>query len=75
MAGSASTAGVERGFYNFDHQHQDLVLAFDYNFYGNRIVSASADLTLKVFHRRDDTWTLLDSWRAHDAEIVGVGNL
>ncbi|KAK8207490.1 WD40-repeat-containing domain protein [Phyllosticta capitalensis] len=56
----------------FDHGHQDLVLAVDFNFFGTRMVTASSDHRVKVWDRRDDAWTLVDSWRAHDAEVVDV---
>jgi len=49
------------------------VLAADYNFYGTRLVTASSDHRLKVWDKkRDTTWELVDSWRAHDAEITDV---
>lgn len=63
---------TDRGFQTFAHGHQDLVLAVDYNYYGTRMVTASSDHRLKVWDRKDDNWTIVDSWRAHDAEIVDV---
>jgi nucleoporin SEH1 len=66
---------VERSghsYTTFDHGHSDLVLAVDFNFYGDRMVTASSDHRLKVWDKRDDNWVLLDSWRAHDAEVVDV---
>jgi nucleoporin SEH1 len=65
----------ERGFSTFDHEHADLVLAVDFNFYGTRMVTASSDHRLKVWDKKDDGWSLIDSWRAHDAEIVDVSQL
>ncbi|KAF2455057.1 nuclear pore protein [Lineolata rhizophorae] len=70
-------ADPERGFQTFSHGHQDLVLAVDFNFYGTRMVTASSDQRLKVWDRNTkkgatEQWTLVDSWRAHDAEIVDV---
>lgn len=65
---------AERGFQTFSHGHQDLVLAVDFNFYGTRMVTASSDHRLKVWDRKDDTWSLVDTWRAHDAEIVDVSH-
>ena len=56
----------------FEHGHQDLVLAVDYNFYGTRMVTASSDHHLKVWDRKDQSWILTDSWNAHEAEVVGV---
>lgn len=45
------------------------------------MVTASADHKLKVFDRKDDNWTLIDTWSAHSAEItdvslqVGINNI
>ncbi|KAL1641314.1 hypothetical protein SLS58_006216 [Diplodia intermedia] len=63
---------ANQGFQTFDHGHQDLVLAVDFNFFGNRMVTASSDHRLKVWDRKDENWSLVDSWRAHDGEIVEV---
>lgn len=63
---------MDTEFRRFDHGHQDLVLAVDYNFYGTRMVTASSDHRLKVWDRKDDSWTLTDVWRAHDAEVTDV---
>jgi nucleoporin SEH1 len=62
----------ERNFQTFSHGHQDLVLAVDFNYFGTRMVTASSDHRLKVWDKKDDAWTLIESWRAHDAEIVDV---
>ncbi|ORX92357.1 WD40-repeat-containing domain protein [Clohesyomyces aquaticus] len=62
----------ERNFQTFTHGHQDLVLAVDFNYFGTRMVTASSDHRLKVWDRKDDSWTLVESWKAHDAEIVDV---
>jgi nucleoporin SEH1 len=59
-------------FSNFEHGHHDLVLAVDFNFYGNRMVTASSDHRLKVWDKKDEIWVPIDSWRAHDAEVVDV---
>ena len=63
---------TDRGFTTFDHGHNDLVLAVDFNFYGTRMVTASSDHRLKVWDKKDDTWALIDTWRGHDAEVVDV---
>ncbi|GAB7351933.1 hypothetical protein MBLNU459_g2471t1 [Dothideomycetes sp. NU459] len=63
---------TETSFHRFSHGHQDLVLAVDYNFYGNRMVIASSDHRLKVWDRKDDGWTVTDTWKAHDAEVTDV---
>ncbi|KAF1834053.1 WD40 repeat-like protein [Decorospora gaudefroyi] len=54
----------------FPHGHEDVVLAVDFNYFGNRMVTASSDHRLKVWDKKDDAWALVESWRAHDAEIV-----
>jgi nucleoporin SEH1 len=60
-------------FTTFDHGHNDLVLAVDFNFYGNRMVTAGSDHKLKVWDKKEDgQWALVDTWRAHDAEVVDV---
>lgn len=59
-------------FSTFQHGHQDLVLAVDFNLYGDRMVTASSDHRLKVWDKKDENWILTDTWRAHDAEIVDV---
>ena len=63
---------VDELFQTFNHGHHDLVLAADYNFYGNRLVTAAADHRLKVWDKTGDDWKLIDSWKAHDAEITDV---
>lgn len=60
----------ERTFQSLPHGHHDLVLAADYNFYGTRLVTASSDHRLKVWDKKRELWELVDSWRAHDAEIT-----
>ncbi|KAL1992115.1 hypothetical protein VTN49DRAFT_4147 [Thermomyces lanuginosus] len=57
------------GFTDFDAGHRDLVTVTKFNFYGNRIVTASSDHRLKVWDLKDGEWQLLDTWRAHDAEV------
>ncbi|KAM5456659.1 hypothetical protein MaudCBS49596_000900 [Microsporum audouinii] len=56
-------------FTEFDAGHRDLVTVTKFNFYGNRILTASADHRIKVWDQKDDGWELVDTWRAHDAEI------
>ncbi|KAJ5569639.1 uncharacterized protein N7459_009069 [Penicillium hispanicum] len=57
------------GFADFDAGHRDLVSVTKFNFYGNRIVTASSDHRMKVWDLKDGQWQLTDTWRAHDAEI------
>jgi hypothetical protein len=66
---------AERGFQSFSHRHQDLVLAVDFNYFGTRMVTAGSDHRLKVWDKKDDSWNLVESWKAHDAEIVDVSAL
>lgn len=60
------------GFADFDAGHRDLVTVTKFNFYGNRIVTASSDHRMKVWDQKDGEWQLIDTWRAHDAEIRDV---
>ncbi|KAL4797048.1 WD40-repeat-containing domain protein [Aspergillus venezuelensis] len=60
---------MSAGFSDFDAGHRDLVTVTKFNFYGNRIVTASSDHRMKVWDQKDDEWQLTDTWRAHDAEI------
>jgi len=62
---------------SFRTDHADLLLACAPNRSGTRLATASSDHRLKVFSlpapsTADGTWTLTDSWRAHDAEITDV---
>lgn len=59
----------------FEFGHNDLVLAIAYNTYGNRIATSSSDHRIKVFDKQDDNWTLIDTWKGHDAEILDVRHL
>lgn len=65
---------TSQGFQRLSHGHQDLILALDYNLYGNRMVTASSDHRLRVWDRDDKTglWAVIDAWTAHDAEITEV---
>jgi nucleoporin SEH1 len=64
----------ERNFTTFSHGHQDLVLAIDFNYFGTRMVTASSDHRLKVWDKKDDSWSLVESWKAHDAEVTDVSD-
>lgn len=59
-------------FTEFEAGHRDLVTVTKFNFYGNRILTASADHRVKVWDQKDSGWELVDTWRAHDAEIRDV---
>lgn len=63
---------TENVFHRFNHGHQDLVLAIDYNLYGTRMVTASSDHRLQVWDRKDDGWSVTDAWTAHAAEVSDV---
>lgn len=64
-----------QSFQTFSHGHQDLVLAVDFNYFGTRMVTASSDHRAKVWDKKDDSWTLIESWKAHNAEIIDVSHL
>lgn len=60
-------------FGTFNHGHHDIVQAIHYNFYGNRMLTASSDHHLKVWNKKGEKdWELVDTWRGHDAEIMDV---
>ncbi|KAF2423817.1 WD40 repeat-like protein [Tothia fuscella] len=59
-------------FGTVDNSHNDIVLAVDFDYYGDRMVTASSDHKLRVWDRKGDDWALLDTWKAHEAEIVDV---
>jgi nucleoporin SEH1 len=65
----------ERNFTTFSHGHQDLVLAVDFNYFGTRMVTASSDHRLKVWDKKDESWSLIESWKAHDAEVTDVSHV
>ncbi|KAH3686452.1 hypothetical protein WICPIJ_002571, partial [Wickerhamomyces pijperi] len=54
--------------------HEDLVLDVKYDYYGRQLATCSADQHVKVFDLDPETssWTLNDSWKAHNSTIVKV---
>ncbi|KAI5284359.1 epoxide hydrolase, soluble (sEH), partial [Ascosphaera atra] len=58
-------------FADLQSGHQDAVTVTRFNFYGNRILTASSDHRVKVWDQdpRTEEWILIDTWRAHDAEV------
>lgn len=60
------------GFADLDSGHRELVTVTKFNFYGNRLVTASSDHRMKVWDQKDGQWNLTDTWRAHDAEVRDV---
>lgn len=70
--GAVERPEITAGFTDFDAGHRDLVTVTRFNFYGNRIVTASSDHRMKVWDLKDGQWQLIDTWRAHDAEIRDV---
>ncbi|KAI1932250.1 hypothetical protein LOZ58_003343 [Ophidiomyces ophidiicola] len=58
------------GFTEFELGHRDQVNAIKFNYYGNRILTASSDHRIKVWDQTDSGWEVVDTWRAHDAEII-----
>lgn len=63
---------MSSGFAAFNAGHRDLVVVTKFNFYGDRIVTASTDHRMKVWDQKEGSWQLTDTWRAHDAEIRDV---
>lgn len=61
-------------FHRFSPGHTDLILSLSYNFYGTRLATASADHRVKVWDRSDSagTWSISDTWTAHDAEVTDI---
>ncbi|KAK5014242.1 hypothetical protein LTR60_003456, partial [Cryomyces antarcticus] len=73
MANEAGFQSSAPAFSAFKHGHSDLVLSVDYNLYGKRMVTGSSDHCIKVWEMKGDgTWSVLDAWKAHDAEVVDV---
>lgn len=70
----AYTKMASNNFTTFSHGHQDLVLAVDFNYFGTRMLTASSDHRLKVWDKKDEAWSLVESWKAHDAEITDVSS-
>lgn len=64
------------GFQSFENAAADAVLAISYNSSGKRLATASADHKVRIYDNGDQTTdtqvTLIDQWRAHDAEIFDV---
>ena len=65
--------------------HQDIVHDIAFDFHGLRLATCSSDQTLKVWQRKAATendqsddhgssvdWSLMQSWKAHDASILKV---
>ncbi|KAJ9123086.1 hypothetical protein QFC22_001276 [Naganishia vaughanmartiniae] len=52
--------------------HADLVTDVAYDYYGERLATASADQKIKVWKKDPvkGTWDLEDEWKAHDAPIL-----
>ncbi|KAH9824489.1 Non-repetitive/WGA-negative nucleoporin C-terminal [Teratosphaeria destructans] len=65
---------AQTGFHRLSHGHRDLVLASSYNFYGDRLATASSDHRVRVWDRDDKTnqWIVVDTWTAHDAEVTDI---
>ena len=73
--GAVQRPEMASGFTDFDAGHRDLVAVTKYNYYGNRLVTASLDHRMKVWDLKDGQWQLVDTWRAHDAEIRDVSDM
>lgn len=59
-------------FETFTSGNEDIVTTVNFNYYGTRQVLGSSDKTIKVFDEKNEVWTLVDSWRAHDATVSDV---
>lgn len=70
--GAVERPEMTGGFADFDAGHRDLVAVSKFNYYGNRLLTASLDHRMKVWDLKDGQWQLVDTWRAHDAEIRDV---
>lgn len=62
-----------QGFVDFDHGKIEDVLCADYNKYGDKLVTGSADHQLRVLydHGQDDL-ALVDTWRGHNGPVLDV---
>lgn len=61
----------EHGFRNFAQEAADVVLAVAFNSSGTRIALGAADHKIRVYDvEQDETSTLVDQWRGHDAEVM-----
>lgn len=64
---------VKSGFQSFEHAAADIVLAASFNAAGTRVALCSADHKIRVYSiSQDKTWTLLEQFRGHDAEVLDV---
>ncbi|KAI9848897.1 MAG: epoxide hydrolase, soluble (sEH) [Sclerophora amabilis] len=70
-SGSTGAAGGSN-FRTWDHGHRDVVTTIAYNFHGDQIATGSADHRMKVFEKENDTWKVVDTWRAHSAQVFEV---
>ena len=73
---SANSQSEDTGFRNFENPAADAVLVISYNPAGTRCAIASADHKLRVYDCVDQDNgvqpTLLEQWKAHNAEILDV---
>ena len=61
------------GFKELSLSSPDIVLASHLNFYGNRLVTGSADHRIRVFDMNNsEDWVLVDAWRGHNGEVLDV---
>lgn len=69
-----SGAATSGGFQRFASAHKDLLQCVAYNLYASRCVTSSSDHRVKVWDRNETTgtWTITDSWAAHDAQVTQV---
>ncbi|KAI9720236.1 MAG: hypothetical protein M1812_003054 [Candelaria pacifica] len=65
-----SSVMAANGFQSFSSGNEDIVTSIHFNLYGTRQVTASSDKTIKVFDDIEGIWSLIDTWTAHDAEVL-----
>ena len=64
---------LDTPFSCMEHGHKDMVGCVGWNTYGTRCATGSADGKLKVFERqKDGSLDLVDTWSAHNAEVLEV---
>ncbi|KAI9677738.1 MAG: epoxide hydrolase, soluble (sEH) [Trizodia sp. TS-e1964] len=63
-----------QGFQIYEHGHRDLVQAVKYNLYGDLLATGSSDGRIKAYtlDALSEKWVLIDTWRAHDGEIIDL---
>lgn len=75
---SASSQSEESGFRSFENVAADAILSINYTPSGTRCAIAAADHKVRIYDcANQDSGiqpTLLEQWKAHDAEILDVSS-